>query len=155
MTNDPNWLDALQEAEAIYRRQQTESQNNARGVLIALPESGGLPKQESRDLQEEDDPANFNSQLAKTREGDPSISVVPLFETPNGISLNLDGTEIIDLDQTINFHHRELIVRIVKRSVSISNRAWVAHFVWSESTGRLARLRRTPILAGCDFEPTR
>lgn len=122
---DSAWATALNDSRREYVDRRGDSRDNARGALIPKPDASNLTRQRNRDLPEEDDPRSRDSKVAKTREGDPSVSVVLLYQTDNGPSLTPDGSEPIDL----NIEPRgDLLRDIVTRSVSLSHRGWVAHF---------------------------
>ena len=82
-------------------------------------------RQRSRDLTEEDDPASYDSIVAKTREGDPTVDVVLAYRVADTLSLTRDGTEVIDLSKEPRGGQ---IRKIVARSVSLSHQRWVQHF---------------------------
>ncbi|MCP3973639.1 MAG: CRISPR-associated helicase Cas3' [bacterium] len=68
----------------------------------------------------EDDPGIHPKLQARTRLGDPSVSVVLLFDTDRGPSLTADGSELVDLSRRPN---RSLERRLLGRSVDLSHRS--------------------------------
>lgn len=124
------WEAALGESCSKYELNKRQSHANAQGALIPLPSTGNLLRRKNRDLPEdEDDPRRCDSRVAKTREGRPSIAVALLYRIGDALSLTQDGSKPIDLSAA---SERSLVREIVKRSVSLSNPAWVCHFAAQE-----------------------
>ncbi len=112
-----------QELVGAYQDMQKsrhESEFHARQSLVVEPSSKRLLRQPNPALRE-DAPDIHQAYRALTREAGPSLSLVCLFETEDGLALDPAGRQIIRLDGSLTDEH---IKQLLKNAVSVRH-GWV------------------------------
>ena len=122
---DKAWRTALIDSAKDMADARQTSRENALGGLVAGPFKTDLLRKMNLDLLEEDDPEAHPQVRGRTREGDPTVSLVLAYRTASGRSLTPDGAEPIVTETRPNEAH---IRRLIERSVSVSHQKLVQQF---------------------------
>lgn len=120
----PAWETALKEAKIRLDKEVIEQENAAEGNLIFPPEHKRLFKKQSKEL-EEDKPDLHETLQALTRLTRPSVTLICLHRTSRGIAMDIDGTELVDLENEPDFKTAQ---KLAAQKVNISNWEVVKHF---------------------------
>lgn len=92
----PAWQQALAEAQAKLKAEVAKQEFVAQGNLILPPDHEDLLRQKSRCL-DEDQPELHETLQALTRMIRPTVTLVCLHQTPNGLALDPRGEKLVDL----------------------------------------------------------
>jgi CRISPR-associated endonuclease/helicase Cas3 len=96
---DAMWAAAFRESKQEMQEARSEAESKARKLLVAPPgDPREMVEQFSMDLAEDDDPTVHPSIQAATRLGPPSVQVVCLCESADGLSLPGEGVIPVSLD---------------------------------------------------------
>lgn len=126
---DQDWQIALDSARSEREEDQRKSKVTAGNVVISTKTSGGTTRRPSRfvettthDLRDDDDPAVHVSMRASTREGQPSITVICLYEVDGRFYLpgeegGANRDEELDLE---NEPDRDTIRKLMDFAIPIS-----------------------------------
>lgn len=108
------WLDESKDVHAARQR------------LIARPTYEGLMTERNEEL-EEDDPKVGQAFRALTRQGEPSLSLICLYDTPQGVALDPDGNAApLDLNKRPDL---PLAKELLRRAVSVQRREVVKYIL--------------------------
>lgn len=118
------WAIALQRSKKELKEAMAEKESKGMARVIPIP-SYERPWDATQHLLREEDPDVHQNLQAQTRDSPPTISLVCLFENGEGLSLDPEGTEIIDLSSEPSY---SLIPHLLDRSVAISDRGIVRFF---------------------------
>lgn len=119
------WVERLQKAGKALEQKRREAAYEARKRLVPPPEDERLLSMRNPMLAEED-PDLHQAYRALTRLGRPSISLVCLHRTEQGITLTPDGTgPLVDLDEEPG---AALTEQLARHAVSVSSYNVVKHF---------------------------
>jgi len=121
----PAWESALAEAKTKLDEEVREQENKARGNLIYPPEDEDLFWEMSKDL-DEDNPELHQALRALTRLTRPTVTLVCLHQTDQGIVIDPEVSTQIDLKNEPDY---DLARKLASRKVSLTNRTIVNHFV--------------------------
>lgn len=125
---DPVWNAALAEAHAAMRKEQRATEGKAAHFLVLPPDNKYMLEQSIKQL-EEDDPTVHNSFQARTRDISPGVALVGLFETDQGLSLEPDGSKVMELEHALS---REDVALIDRYVINVRHWAALRHFVEQE-----------------------
>jgi len=117
------WDDALRDARQKMERARRSDEFHARSNLVLPPEDEMLFSSDTQ-LKDEEDPTIHQSLRALTRLGPPSIQVVCLHRGPNGLTLEPDGGDLIDLDTPPD---DALAADLAHHAVAVSHHAIYKH----------------------------
>ncbi|HRA86916.1 MAG TPA: CRISPR-associated helicase Cas3', partial [Planctomycetaceae bacterium] len=98
-TGDDVWQAELQRTHDGMRLGILHSEASAAAVRVPAPDADDLLEQCAPEL-DEDDPDVHRDLQALTRQGDPSITLVLLYEQSGTISLDSDGYDVVDLQSS-------------------------------------------------------
>lgn len=113
------FLDELEKTKEEMNKISEEDKSNAIHAVIGSPFDGSW-KTPSQLKQEEDDDLNTHPVfIAKTRKGDRSITVIPIFQKENKIYLDTDCKTEIDFISEIQF---DLAKKIFMRALNLSRK---------------------------------
>ncbi len=124
----PAWQAALAEAQAKLEEEITKQELMAELNLILPPGDEDIFRQESRELAE-DQPNLHTALQALTRMARPSVTLVCLHQTSQGLALDPDGQHLITLEETVDW---ETTRQLATRKVTISNWDVIKHFANQE-----------------------
>jgi len=126
--SDP-FLPALSDAKEKMENTERKAQSQARSKLISPPDDEFMLEQSNAGL-EEDNPALHEYRQAATRLAPPSITLICLYKTPNGLALDrqTDSTTI-DLSQEPD---RALTPALLNRKVEVADYRVVKYFANQE-----------------------
>ncbi|MEW6093467.1 MAG: CRISPR-associated helicase Cas3' [Chloroflexota bacterium] len=123
---EPVYQAALRAAAEKARLDEDRDVHNAAQRLIAKPAYEGLMTARNEEL-EEDDPRAGRAFRALTRQGEPSVSLICLYDTPQGIALEPDGGGApLDISKRPDVN---LARELLRRAVSVQRRDVVNHIV--------------------------
>lgn len=125
--SDDVWQAELQRTHDGMQQGILHSEASAAAVRVSAPDADDLLERCVPEL-DEDDPDVHRDLQALTRQGEPSITLILLYEQSGTISLDPQGHDIIDL-QSSSPPSAQQTRKLLERSVSISNRFWFTHFV--------------------------
>ena len=123
---EPVFLKALQKADETARIGQSKEIHQAKQRLVAMPEDEDYLTDRNEGL-EEDNPDVNDAFRALTRLADPSVAIICLHETVQGIALEPDGSNApIDIKKRPNL---QLAKKMLRHAVSIQRRDVVNHLL--------------------------
>jgi len=123
---DAVWQTAMDEADQEARRRAIEYERRARQLTIGDPRGGRNPLTEFCQQLDEENPEAHASLQAATRLTRPSVSVVLLYRSDDGLSLTRDGDEPVDVAAAPSL---ALTKRLLGRSVSLQHAAVVKNLL--------------------------
>lgn len=127
---EPIYQAALRAAAEKARLDDDRDVHNAALRLIRQPNYEGLMTDHNDEL-EEDDPRAGRAFRALTRQGEPSVSLICLYDTPQGIALEADGSGApLDLAKRPNL---TLARELLRRAVSVQRKD-VVHYIVTHDT---------------------
>lgn len=104
-----------------------KSESKASAVRVPPPDADDLLERSTPEL-DEDNPDVHRDLQAVTREGDPSITLVLLYQQGDVVSLDPVGALTVDLESPSRPSATQTRL-LLERSVAVSNRFWFGHFV--------------------------
>lgn len=129
----------LEEARLKMKTHEGEDAFKARLKLVAAPEAEGLLTKGNLGL-DEDNPEVHQALRAMTRLIPPSVSLVCFHDTPRGLALEPDGTQLVELEQEPT---GELTDRIAQHTVRVTSQP-VVGFLLEQGVPRC--WKRNPVL---------
>lgn len=148
-SGDEEWDEELARTFDGLEQAIRTSESKAVAVRVPPPDADDLLERSTPGL-DEDNPDVHRDLQAVTREGDPSITLVLLYQQDDAVSLDAAGRDTINLNASSPPSAQQTRL-LLERSVSISNRFWVPHFVaqdvpvgWRKS-GALCYSRPLPL----------
>jgi len=127
---EPVYQAALRAAAEKARLDEDRDVHNAAQRLINKPTYEGLLTERNEEL-EEDDPKAGQAFRALTRQGDPSVSLICLYDTPQGIALEPGGGGApLDISKRPDV---TLARELLRRAVSVQRRDVVNYIVSHDS----------------------
>jgi CRISPR-associated endonuclease/helicase Cas3 len=148
-SGDDEWDEELARTFDGLEQAIRTSESKAVAVRVPPPDADDLLERSTPGL-DEDNPDVHRDLQAVTREGDPSITLVLLYQQDDAVSLDPAGRDTINLNASSHPSAQQTRL-LLERSVSISNRFWVPHFVaqdvpigWRKS-GALCYSRPLPL----------
>lgn len=129
--------DAMERLRKASKRKRDSDASKARQFIVPRPGRSDW-FDGTHMFPDEDDAARGLTRLAR-----PTITVICVHETDNGLSLTPDGSEPIDLDTKPD---RPTTARLLERSVRLSLRHWYEHF---KSQQPPRAWREVPLLRSC------
>jgi len=128
---DAGWGEALAEAQANMKRKIEEEQFQARKNLIPRPDDEDVLVAPNRQL-DEDNPELHKAWRALTRLARPNVTLVCLYQQADGVSLDPNGEETIDLGKRPT---QQQATGLARRVVSVSHYALVNYFLNQDPPG--------------------
>ena len=144
---EPEYPDESWAREAGKKKFDLEHRYELDGYKALVNMIRGPDEEDPAELFEvrllEDEPDAHPSRQAMTRLSQETVSLICMFQTERGLSLDQEGMEIPD---TQNKPNRKLMVRLFQRGFKISDRRIVDHFreapvLMPEAWGKIALLR--------------
>ncbi|MDA0282875.1 MAG: hypothetical protein O3B86_05930, partial [Planctomycetota bacterium] len=111
-TREASESDTLESAEDARQRLISQPRDRHEGSVSKIVDPAWLMDEDSPEL-------NKAFRALTRRETRPSVSIVCLYESPEGLRLDLDGP-LVDLNST---HEPASVERFIRRSVSLSKRS--------------------------------
>jgi CRISPR-associated endonuclease/helicase Cas3 len=118
-------IERLKEAEEKWLEDKKKMQKEAEWRIIGDPDFD-RPWKLMANLLKEDDPEIHKMLVASTRLAPPSVSLICLFETPNGLALDEEGLQMIDIAKQPT---DEEVHALLDNSISLSNKRIVEHLL--------------------------
>ena len=121
-----SWGDALVTSKSKQLAEQKEDKKAATQFLIACPiDEDDILERFNRELQDSDDPRVPKERRAMTRLTEQSVQVIFIYETPDGLSLDVEGKHPVDLHKAPKFSE---IADYLLNSVSLNHRPTVEYY---------------------------
>lgn len=131
---------ALHEADEKARLEQEKETAQAKKRMVALPSYEDLLTDRNEGL-EEDDPKMNEAFRALTRLAEPSVSLICLHQTTQGLALDADGTGApVNIMNRLNL---QLAKKLLMRAVNVQRRDVVEYFVNNTKTITTAAWRES------------
>jgi len=120
---------ALSDARENMEKAERKAKSQAQSKLISMPDDDFMFEQSNAGL-EEDNPVLHEYRQAATRLSPPSITLICLYKTPNGLALNQQSNNaMIDLSQE---PERAMTRALLNRKVEVSDYRVVNYFANQE-----------------------
>lgn len=153
----PGYHAVLRATAEKARLQEDKDVHNAVMRLVRQPAYEGLMTDRNEEL-EEDDPKAGQAFRALTRQGEPSVSLICLYDTPQGIALEIDGDGApLDISKRPG---TTLVRELLRRAVNVQRKDVVHYIVTNDNRAyewkKSAAVRdHFPILfdANCEYHP--
>lgn len=137
---DAQWQAELDRSLGALEEKRAEHRGHALRLLVKPPDYDDDILQDFCQQLEEDDPQVHPTLQALTRLGEPSVTVVCLYRTPTGYSLDREGRRQVDLSAEPSLAEAK---ELLKAAVSLTHPSLVRHFV---ALGPPSGWRRSPLL---------
>jgi CRISPR-associated endonuclease/helicase Cas3 len=121
----PHLIDPLKKVKEEWYEEKKDMQKKAELRIIGSPDFD-RPWKLMANLLKEDDPETHKMLVASTRLAPPSVSLICLFETPNGLALDEEGLQTIDITKQ---PMDEEVPALLDNSISLSNKRIVEHLL--------------------------
>ena len=115
---DETMENRLEQAKTIFEVKKGEKRFKAKRASIPKP-SDEEPWEQIHDLLEENNIDVHTTLFARTRDIGPTMSIICAYKFPQGISLTMNGVEMLDLEKVPN--QRDDLIHLLNRSVTISH----------------------------------
>ncbi len=140
---DPVFQKALRELTKKSRLTREKETSQAKQRMVALPSYEDLLTDRNEGL-EEDDPKVNDAFRALTRLAEPSVSLICLHVTAQGLALDADGAGApVDIKKRPNL---QLAKKLLRRTVNVQRREVVEYFVNNTKTITTAEWREAALV---------
>lgn len=136
---DPIWQAALKGEDEKNRLAHEKEVAQAKNRMVSLPTDEDLLTERNEGL-EEDDPGVNDAFRALTRLAEPSVSLICLHQTAQGVALNTDGGNVVDIKKRPT---RQVARQLLMRAINVQRREVVAYFMKYAKTASSAAWRES------------